>query len=221
MNHAPAFPSFGKRLLIPLVIMMMALADCAEPTAPEQGTGSLFPIAVGNRWIGKVTSLSPAGEITASGLDTVSIVAIDTIGSNTYFRNDLGMLYYERGGSLYLYDSPNRSFLVVKNNALSGERFEFDTNRASMFDSPCDTLITNLMLLSTSQSFQTPDGLRAGYTFTSEAYCRSDPEGYIRQDSSTDGFVRGVGLVTSRRYRRNGSQWYLSHTWELISYRVN
>ena len=91
---------------VPYLLPLLLLLSCGDnSTDPEGDDGKIMPLAVGNRWIGRVTERNPGGAGMDSYLDTIELLskrAQPQATSGVAFVDNRGWEWYYVGDELHI-----------------------------------------------------------------------------------------------------------------------
>lgn len=86
------------RSFLPLALLFLSLAGCDLLAPPEEPDHVLMPLAVGNKWIGELTTYRNGDQTTTP--DTLEVVAAEMIEGEKWYRTNRGDLFINRENGL-------------------------------------------------------------------------------------------------------------------------
>lgn len=205
-----------------LVLLLTTVTGCGSSTQVVPASKSIWPLAVGNWWIGEVTSYDDSWRITGNRLDTISIDSSVEINGETWFfskqmwnTGDLPTaLFTNRLDGLYRRDTTAAApQLRLKYPAVTGDTFNLQTiSNDHFYLGRVDTVgsLTN-----------TPIGLLDCGVFRFVGFWRaSDRISY--SVSPMEFYSPGVGPVMCGYFEEDRRTPSMTHQeiWRLVSYRL-
>ena len=197
-------------LLLPLIICI--LLSCSDNTTNPSDAKEIWPLKVGNYWVLKSTSYDKLGNVESEYTDTIivfkdslwnskKIFALKSLNENIFFKYDFA--YYQNGSMYGINFKTDRvdTFLIIKYPGKVGE----------VIIGINDTLT----ITSVNETYKTIAG-----DFICYKYSGDRNYGYLAELFDMY-FSPGIGMVGNELFtKRVGSEFYLEHKVELISYYV-
>lgn len=209
-----------KRLnLFCLSLFVLHLAGCGDgPTGP--GSDRLWPMAVGNRWIGMIEYFNSRGESLSTAYDTTSIVRSVSIGGETWYEFDDGVRRTNRSDGVWVSfgGSNSNDFirLIAKYPTVPGDTFQTERGREHTIHGPTgDSILMWIGTLSVDSIVAVPRG-----TFTCHAYAYFTLHPHMSEAGrgiQSWAYAPGVGPVFYREAHLSGGLSDSTYwTWSLV-----
>jgi hypothetical protein len=189
-----------------------------------------MPLAVGNRWIGRMTYLNSSGTITRTDFDTLRIVREVAIDGVTWYATNNGALLTLRQDGLWLRPYGGTSpddweIHSAKHPATVGDLFETDTLEVAQIGTPrfpYDSLIIISRVNGVGTAISVPAG---SFHATIYGHIIKSLDGHVLTDQEGgdsryyDSYAPGIGQVKTEyfAYDSTGNS-RVSMRWELMEY---
>jgi len=190
--------------LIAIATLGFLAASCkeesVEPTASNPGT--IVPLKVGNQWVYNIAELDYTGRVISESHDTLSIVNSTTIGTETWFEDNAGILQTNRADGRWL---------------MSGSPYLTEKYPAKLNDAyvVMDSLTgISARVRGVSETVVVPKGTFSSYIYRWTRISDGDPVADFW-------YVPNVGLVQSETYTRSARGLYVSSRKTLLARTTN
>ena len=217
------------RTLVAVCAVTFAACDKQQPVAPEPEIilGNQFaagiPLAVGNRWVYRITNLDPNGAIINTKTHTTEIIREITDGTQQWFvfRTTEGQssteTYVANIDSAQYYRNPVDSLplLYLRFPSSSTNSFNMEMRVPGLVGFP-DTIVHVPCTISpTSSVVRVPVGQFFAFQYTAAQVNVTLKDGFNVTICSTESYLSDQGLVRSVAYSSFQGKQYVSSILEL------
>lgn len=207
--------------IIALLLLTIAAGGCnsSEPVG-SSADSVIWPLAVGNRWIGRWSYYNPSGGIDSTRLDTLSITGTATLSDGAwYYTNPVFHVRNTSEGCWRRFDDYG-PHLMLKYPGAVGDTFNRETYVETFETGQIgDTFYFQTTITSIDKRVSVPRGTFTCYEYTVDRV-GTDPtnDSLILDVPTVMLYAPDVGRVKEIYYQLDIGKTTLSRTWELVDY---
>ena len=152
-----------------IAVVVVAFSSCSQhPTQPGSGSNVLWPMAVGNRWIGTHHYYDVNGQLTGTRRDTMTIVGTADVNGETWYEFEDGALRINRLDGVWMRipesDGDELSILFARYPTTRGDTFgTFEFQQTFENGQPGGSYVSWLQTLAVDSVVTVPYGTKAAH----------------------------------------------------------
>lgn len=215
-----------KQSLLILALLPLLIGCTDELPTVDGRDGIIMPLAVGNQWVGKLTTYNTTGDPVALRLDTIQIVSFDVAGNPTpdgtkLFTDQDGYQFWYTGEGLWANNTTCFGMgLSAKYPALAPDTFATVRTQALLGTGTAPTDVTSAwQVVSIDTAVTVPAGTFHCYYYRRVAF---EPQGGRLQTVASAFYAPQIGPVLMEQTQGEPMQTPGAPVsrWELTGYRL-